>query len=75
MDNTDSRNLRHNEGLFMLGLPNTTLIVVKALTRKTGKSMAQIIGIALQSLAEKVLKKEDLVQLAKDIKDAGIYSD
>jgi len=73
MDQMDVRNLQHREGLFMLALPNTTLIVVKALTRKTGKSMAQIIGVALQSLAERILEKEDLVQLAKDIKASGIY--
>ena len=75
MEQTDVRNLQHNEGLFMLALPNTTLIVVKALTRKTGKSMAQIMGVALQSLAERILEKEDLMQLAKDIKASGIYSE
>lgn len=75
MENTDTRNLQHNEGFFTLILPNTTLIVVRALTRKTGKSMVQVIGVALQSLAERILEKEDMIQMAQEIKEANIYSD
>jgi len=71
MDN--KKNFQHKDGFFNLLLPNTSLIIVRAMARKTGKSFVQIIGVAIQSLAERILTKEDLEQVARELKDSGMY--
>lgn len=62
------KEIANPDGLMMIGIPNRTLPVLQAISRKTGTDMANIISIALSSIAEKVLTKQDMVELAEEIR-------
>lgn len=57
------------EGLLLVGLPRLSEIIVRVLSRKTGHNAAQLISVALEHLADKVLDEQEKEELKKAIKD------
>jgi hypothetical protein len=53
-------------GIMMIGLPDVTLGVIRALSLKTGKSMVDVLGDAIMEKAKKHLTDDELIQALKD---------
>lgn len=51
--NDQSKAQPRSPGLFMLGLPDETLVVVQALSRKLGVTIPEVVARAIRQLAEK----------------------
>jgi len=58
---------KEGEGLLVIALPNSSQAIVRAISRKTGESMANVFSGALMFLAGKVLNKEEQDDLKKEL--------
>lgn len=60
-------NFLDKEGLLVVALPNRTQPLLAAISRKTGADMANVFSAALQILASKVLTKEELQEVKREM--------
>lgn len=54
-------------GVMFVGIPDYTLAIVQAISRKTGKDFVQVIAQSLLLAASKVLDSKEQEELAKQL--------